>query len=303
MRNRPSYTALKVARGVVWMEGDPVYEPLLPEGVATCTREVLVAAGYHKRWHERVIRTRWHRRFVTWMVDRMAPGQLEILGLRKLLVEDEVRAAIADGATQVLVVGAGFDTMTLRLAPEYGNVAFFEVDHPPTQRKKYEAADRIGRTAAADNLHFIPADLARSKLGDVLCDMPAWSPEAMSIVIAEGVLMYLDEADVVTFFDEVRRSVGADTRVVFSHLRTDSRGRADLGRGGWLSRAGLRVAGESVRWAIGDLDPFLVTRRLVRLPPPGRAELFERYRDRLGGRRVGRGIEAYAVVTLEPETS
>lgn len=40
------------------------------------------------------------------------------------------KAAIEQGARQVLVLGAGFDTLCLRLAPQYPHVRFFEVDHP-----------------------------------------------------------------------------------------------------------------------------------------------------------------------------
>ncbi len=297
-RNRPSYTALKVARGVIWMEGDPAYAALLPDGAAECTRELLTAAGLHKRWHERLFRMRWHRRLVTRLTDRMAPGQLEIVGLRKRLVEDEVRAAIADGITQVLIVGAGYDTLTLRLGPEYEQASFFELDHPATQRKKNEAIERIAGGVPRPNLHMVPADLSREKLGEVLRSTGAWSPGKDSIVVAEGVLMYLDEADVVKFFEELRRCTGPGTRVIFSHLRADSKGRPELGRWAWSTRAGLRVMGESIRWAIAELDPFLAANGLRRLPPAERADLIARYRHLLGEREVSEGIEAYAVVEL-----
>jgi methyltransferase (TIGR00027 family) len=296
MRNRPSYTALKVARGVIWMGQVPKFAPLLPEGAAARTRELLVAGGFHKPWHDRVIRMGWHRRLVLWSSDLMVPGQLEMVALRKRFVQDEVCDAIAAGATQVLVVGAGFDTLTLRLAPEHPDVAFFEVDHPPTQKAKCAAAEAYGRLAP--NLHFLPADLTHATLGSILRANEAWSVTARSIVVAEGVLMYLDEADVSGFFAEVRDIAGPDSRVVFSHVGADDRGRARLGKLSWLTRGSLRMMGEPMLWAINDLDPFLAAHGLERLAPRERSEMGTRYGELVPWRDPSEGIERFAIVTF-----
>jgi O-methyltransferase involved in polyketide biosynthesis len=75
----------------------------------------------------------------------MMRGQFEAFGHRKAFCERQVREGIGAGAAQILVLGAGYDTLGWWLAPEFKSVNFFEIDHPAT-------AGRIksdSRTAAA----------------------------------------------------------------------------------------------------------------------------------------------------------
>jgi O-methyltransferase involved in polyketide biosynthesis len=61
--------------------------------------------------------------------DRMMPGQWEGFGYRKVFINEQVKKAIKGGAEQVLVLGAGFDTLCLRLAPDYPGVDLHKIDH------------------------------------------------------------------------------------------------------------------------------------------------------------------------------
>lgn len=67
----------------------------------------------------------------------MMPGQFVAFAHRKAFCERQVREGIGAGASQVLVLGAGYDTMGWRLAPEFSGVSFFEIDHPATARLKH----------------------------------------------------------------------------------------------------------------------------------------------------------------------
>ena len=64
------------------------------------------------------------------------PGQFEGFGYRKIFVQAQVEAAIEHGRRQVVFTGAGFDTLCLRLAPQYPNGRFIELDHPATSAAK-----------------------------------------------------------------------------------------------------------------------------------------------------------------------
>ncbi len=298
MRNRPSRTALKVARGVIWLGTDPSLAPLLPEGAAEATRSLLSAIRLHKPWHERLFRRRWHRRLVRWSERSMMPGQLVGLTLRKRYVEDEVRDALAAGARQVLVVGAGFDTLALRLAPQYSEVTFLELDHPATHGAKKRAVEAGG--AVPSNLRLVAADLTRESLEDVLGACDLWSGEASSVIVAEGLLMYLAESDVIGFFETFRRATGPDSRVVFSFIRADGDGRLLMGTKPRLLQLALRLSGEPMRWGARDIDAFLAARGLRRLPPPERHDLAARYLTPLGSEAEETGIERHAVAQVDP---
>lgn len=65
-------------------------------------------------------------------------------------MDDEVRAALAAGAIHVLVVGAGYDTLALRLAAAHPEVLFVEVDRPATLGKKRAGALTPSSSSAKD---------------------------------------------------------------------------------------------------------------------------------------------------------
>ena len=69
------------------------------------------------------------------------------------------RALQGSGAQQYVLLGAGLDTFAFR---ERG-LRVFEVDHPLTQADKKRRISRAG-WAAAENLTFVPADLAADDL-------------------------------------------------------------------------------------------------------------------------------------------
>ena len=65
--------------------------------------------------------------------------------MRKRWIESRVRAAIADGASQLVVLGAGFDTLGVRLAVERPDFRVVEIDHPATLAVKRSVVEmRLG---------------------------------------------------------------------------------------------------------------------------------------------------------------
>lgn len=198
-RNKPSYTAREIARYFQYMVQDPVVASVAPQGSIEVAHVLLLATGTWKPWMQSLISTRWYRGFVDRILEPIMPGHLLHVVLRKRFFDDEVRAAIADGVRQVLVIGGGYDTLCLRTADEYPQVCCFEIDHPATHQVKARAVEAIG--AARPNLRLIGVDLGRRSLEDVLREQIDWSSTVPTAVVAEGVLMYLDEADVKSFFN------------------------------------------------------------------------------------------------------
>jgi len=77
--------------------------------------------------------------------DWMIPGQFEAFGHRKAFCEHQVRDGIDAGAAQILVLGAGYDTMGWRLAPNFPDVNFFEIVHLSTARLKAKGIKGMGQ--------------------------------------------------------------------------------------------------------------------------------------------------------------
>ena len=130
-RDKPSTTARKVALNIISLGAKPGMEKALPPGIVDATARLLVAAGVVGQGAIRFAGTRWAVAIYE-AFDWMMPGQFEAFAHRKAFCEKQVREGIAAGATQILVLGAGYDTLGWRLASEFPGVRFHEIDHPAT---------------------------------------------------------------------------------------------------------------------------------------------------------------------------
>jgi methyltransferase (TIGR00027 family) len=174
--------------------------------------------------------------------DRMMPGQWEGFGYRKIFINEQVKGAIEDGAEQVIVLGAGFDTLCLRLATCYRSVDFYEIDHPTTSEAKTKGVANCGNP---ENLELIAADLAKCSLSDALSQAVDWDKSKSSVVVAEGLLQYLDDADVLQLFREVAECVPLKSRFIFTHAIPQDRK---------LLQAILKLVGEPFLSSVSSAD-------------------------------------------------
>jgi methyltransferase (TIGR00027 family) len=187
----------------------------LPEGLVELTERLILAAGvfgYGPRMIS-VNKKPWVVRLSAYYETKM-PGVFEGIGERKIFMNEQVLAAIESGATQVLVVGAGFDTLCLRLAPQFPRVQFFEVDHPATSAAK---AKGVAQEGQPENMTLLAADLNRTPLSVLMKEAELWDTSAQSAVVAEGLFLYLEEEDVLGVFREAAACTGSGTWVAFSH--------------------------------------------------------------------------------------
>jgi methyltransferase (TIGR00027 family) len=87
------------------------------------------------------------------------------MAARSRYAEDELAAAIAGGATQYVVLGAGLDTYAYRNT--HSRLRVFEVDHPATQAWKRKQLDDAGITIPS-SLTFVPTDFEEQSLDSAL---------------------------------------------------------------------------------------------------------------------------------------
>jgi methyltransferase (TIGR00027 family) len=254
-RDTPSSTARKVALNIISLGAKPGMEEILPAEIVDSTARLLVAAGVVGEGAVRFARTRVAVAIYE-AFDWMMPGQFEAFAHRKAFCERQVREALAAGATQVLVLGAGYDTLGWRLAPEFPGVRFYEIDHPATGRRKARGVDGLGGRA---NLHLIQADLGDRRLEDVLAAVDTWDSTAPSVVIAEGLTQYLTPDAVRDLFKQCAAVTGAGSRIAFTYVGTGDDGRPDIGRWTGLTLWILRASGEPWLWSISpdELPGFL----------------------------------------------
>jgi len=114
--------------------------------------------------------------------------------VRTRFIDELLERAVRNGARQVVILGAGFDTRVHRFADLLKDCKVIEVDYGATQDyKKQRVAAAIGSHPA--NLIYAPIDFAHEDLGDVL-RRAGFRPDEKTFYICEGVSMYVPEAGV-----------------------------------------------------------------------------------------------------------
>jgi methyltransferase (TIGR00027 family) len=254
-KDKPSRTAYKVSVNIISLGSKPGMAKVLPTGIVAATEKMLVAASAASQTVVRIARSPWAVAVYEWF-DWMMPGQFEAFAHRKAFCERQVREAIAAGAGQVLVLGAGYDTLGWRLAPEFPRVDFFEIDHPATATPKAKGVAVLGKR---NNLHLIREDLGQRQLGDVLEAHEKWDKAVVTVIIAEGLLMYLPPEAVRDLFLQAAAITGPGSRIAFTYAATGADGRPDAGKWTGLVLWIMRFSREPWRWSIcpEEMSDFL----------------------------------------------
>ena len=124
-----------------------------------------------------------------WIVDnQLSPSPLG----RAVFAETSLKNAVQIGATQYLVLGAGYDTFAYR-QPDWANkLQIFEVDHPSTAKDK-ELRLESAQIEVKDNTHYIAADFTKKEWHSDLIQNTAFSKDKISFCSVLGVSYYLSQ--------------------------------------------------------------------------------------------------------------
>ena len=206
--DQASSTAKLIAASTILLASDPRTATLVAPGArALCERFLcgrLADRMLAKSASFAPTRMLWR------MLERMLlPGIIAHYWHRKRWIERQCRESIATGFHRVVVIGAGFDTLALRLAPEFPHIDWIEIDHPATQRAKRRA---LGGELAP-NMRFVAVDLATDPLPTEFFD-----DGRATLFIAEGVLMYLSPKAIERLFQALAALHAPSIRLVFSFM-------------------------------------------------------------------------------------
>jgi methyltransferase (TIGR00027 family) len=128
------------------------------------------------------------------IADPEVVNTVRMMMIRTRFVDAALERAVAGGATQVVILGAGFDTHAYRCRELLKNVRVFEVDRPSTQALKRERV-LAALGSAPPNLTYVSIDFQHDDLGDVLA-RHGHDPTQRTFFIMEGVTMYVPEEGV-----------------------------------------------------------------------------------------------------------
>jgi methyltransferase (TIGR00027 family) len=123
--------------------------------------------------------------------NREVAGMSNLMLVRTRFVDERMQQALKDGAAQLIILGAGFDTRAYRFTELLRNKTVFEVDYRSTQQLKKRRLQRaLG--CVPSHVRFAEIDFKKDRLEDVLRDA-GYQPAERSFFIWEGVSMYLSE--------------------------------------------------------------------------------------------------------------
>jgi methyltransferase (TIGR00027 family) len=111
--------------------------------------------------------------------------------VRTRFIDELMERAVRSGATQLVILGAGFDTRAHRFHELLKDVVVIEIDYGTTQEyKRRRVEEALGGAPA--NLVYAPIDFARESLGEVL-RRAGFQPGRKTYYICEGLSMYVPE--------------------------------------------------------------------------------------------------------------
>lgn len=146
---------------------------------------------------------------------RASPAFTNVI-LRSRYTEDALRAALASGVRQYVLLGAGFDSYALRLPPEAEDVTVIEIDHPATQTLKRQRLAECGLTLP-DNVQLIAADFACESLEAALAKSRFRRTEPAFFAWL-GVTMYLTREANRAMLKQIAQCSAPGSLLAFSYI-------------------------------------------------------------------------------------
>ena len=154
------------------------------------------------------------RSLICRFIDRRWPGARTSGIARTRYIDETLCDALSSGITQVVLLGAGFDSRACRL-PQLARMRVFEVDHPNTSQVKQA---RIKPFPA--QVSYVALDFNRHTLDEALREAGLDRAEP-TLFLWEGVTQYLTAVAVEATFKFIAGSAPG-SKVLFTYVHTDA---------------------------------------------------------------------------------
>ncbi|HEU4325569.1 MAG TPA: SAM-dependent methyltransferase [Roseiflexaceae bacterium] len=227
---------------------------------------------------------------------RMSKGVLEFITARDRYIDDFLKAGLAEGLDQVVLLGAGFDTRPYRI-PGIGQTRVFEVDHPATQQVKQQRLKRAVNPLPG-HVTFVPVDFNTQTLAERL-PASGYNEGGKTLFIWQGVTMYLSPEAVDRTLAFIAGRSAPGSLLIFDYF-TD-----ELLHSAYIQRVQrlMRMIGEALTFGIDQrlIGQFLGQRGFCDIHSADADELTRRYfTGANAGRAVRKGAEIASARVATP---
>ena len=131
--------------------------------------------------------------------------------IRHRFMENFVISMLQKDKSQLVLLGAGYDTKSLRLKNDC--VRIFEIDHPLTQRRKLSILKK-NKLITSDTC-YISCNLTNENPGEYL-KVNGIDRNVPIVVVAEGVLSYFQKSRISELIEDIG-SLGNDVSLIFDY--------------------------------------------------------------------------------------
>ncbi len=152
------------------------------------------------------------------LLDRLWGGLHAHNVLRVRYTDDVCETAISDGIDQLVLLGAGFDTTSLRRARAPAVV--FEVDAPPTQQHKRTVYERLPLASRNCQTVWVPCDFENDSLRERLL-ANGFDPTRPGLIVWLGVIPYLTRRAIDTTLADLEALCAPGSRLVLDYIDAD----------------------------------------------------------------------------------
>ncbi len=233
--------------------------------------------------------------------ERRGPGVMGFLVARERHIDEYLKACLAEGIEQLVILGAGYDARAYRFDALRSGVKVFEVDHPATQQAKLARLKQVFG-ATPDHVVYVGIDFNTQALGQRLAES-GYKEGLKTLFIWQGVTPCLTPEAVDNTLSFVAGHSGPGSSITFDYMYTAlidgsvKRGEVTkMQRDRWLRREALMFGIPE-----GTIETFLDQRSLTQVRDANHAVLHEAY---FTGPNRGRQVAyGYAIVsaTVKPK--
>ena len=261
-QEQASRTALLIAASLVLLHHDGRHSRLVSKTSSNLCARVLEKQSSQTRLFSKIVQQNWFRPIAKLIERITTPGILLHYALRKKCISELARSALNDGVAQLVILGAGFDSLSTELQREFPVAQFWEIDHPATQRHKVRACSEIG----VERVHFIAVDLGVAGLDTETLIGTGFDPIKPTFWIAEGLLMYFPAEIVSSLMKSLSSLSAAGSQLAFTFMEKQQNGGIRFDSQTKLVDWWLRVRGEPFLWgsARNELSEVIQPWRVIR---------------------------------------
>ncbi len=227
------------------------------------------------------------------------PGSYEYVTARTKFFDDLFIKEVRKNILQVVFLGAGYDTRSIRYQEFLDDTKIFELDAPTTQNEKIKLLKK-NKIDIPENINFVPIDFNLDDLKQTLLKA-GYDATKRTLFIWEGVSMYVTDHTVNATLSFIRNTAEKGSIVAFDYLYSSVIRNECTYYGAQKIATVVKAGGESFTFGIeeGKIKEFLDDKGFTPMAHYTPAEFEKKYLYSGNGEFFGKmyGFACHVVAT------